>query len=562
MIQTHSQKIAYFSMEVGIDAKVSTYSGGLGILAGDTLKTSADMALPYVGVTLLTRKGYFRQSINKHGQQVEKPQVWPVDKQLKKCKPTITLKLDGHPFKVRAWCYEAKGLTGHVVPVYYLDTDIAGNPPELRTLSHHLYGGDNRYRLMQEWVLGAGGVKMLRALGYDSLSCFHMNEGHAAFLTFELMAEQLKRQKKGTIGKSSIETVKQQCVFTTHTPVPAGHDRFGLKEAKALIGDHPMWKITRHFTSDKTQLDMTELALAFSRFVNGVAKKHAEVSRAMFPNHRIEAVTNGIHVPTWIAPPIAKLLDTYVADWKLDNDHLRHALAVPLKELDKAHQINKDTLIALINKTSPVRFKRNVFTIGFARRATPYKRADLIFRDIERLKKMARNVGAFQLVFAGKAHPKDEGGKQLIQAIHEAAKQLGRDIPTVYLPNYEMNLAKCLIPGVDIWLNNPEPPMEASGTSGMKAALNGVPNLSILDGWWIEGCIEGLTGWGIGNPEKSSRAADARSLYKKLEKVIDLYYQDHSAFVQVMRNAIALNGSYFSTQRMLREYCLKAYYTG
>ncbi len=562
MTQTHSQKIAYFSMEVGIDAKVSTYSGGLGILAGDTLKTSADMALPYVGMTLLTRKGYFRQSINKQGRQIEKPQVWPVDKQLKKCKPTITLKLDGHPFKVRAWCYEAKGLTGHVVPVYYLDTDIAGNPPEIRTLSHHLYGGDNRYRLMQEWVLGTGGVKMLRALGYDSLSCFHMNEGHAAFLTFELMAEQLKRQKKGTISKSIIETVKQQCVFTTHTPVPAGHDRFGLKEAKALIGDHPMWKITRHFTSDKTQLDMTELALAFSRFVNGVAKKHAEVSRAMFPNHTIEAVTNGVHVPTWIAPSIARLLDTYVTDWKGDNDHLRHALAVPLKELNKAHQINKDKLIALINKTSPVRFKRHVFTIGFARRATPYKRADLIFKDIERLKKMARNVGAFQLVFAGKAHPKDEGGKQLIQAIHEAAKQLGRDIPTVYLPNYEMNLAKCLIPGVDIWLNNPEPPMEASGTSGMKAALNGVPNLSILDGWWIEGCIEGLTGWGIGNPEKSSRAADARSLYKKLEKVIDLYYQDHIAFVQVMRNAIALNGSYFSTQRMLREYCLKAYYAG
>ena len=239
MTQTHSRQIAYFSMEVGIDAKVSTYSGGLGILAGDTLKTSADMALPYVGVTLLTRKGYFRQIINKKGQQVEAPQIWAVDKQLKKCKPTITLKLDGHPFKVRAWCYEAKGLTGHVVPVYYLDTDIAGNRPELRALSHHLYGGDNRYRLMQEWVLGTGGVKMLRALGYHDISCFHMNEGHAAFLTFELLAEQLKRQKKGTVGKSTIEAVKQQCVFTTHTPVPAGHDRFGLKEAKALVDEAP-----------------------------------------------------------------------------------------------------------------------------------------------------------------------------------------------------------------------------------------------------------------------------------------------------------------------------------
>ncbi len=560
MTQKQTQKIAYFSMEVGIDAKVSTYSGGLGILAGDTLKTSADMALPYVGVTLLARKGYFHQSISKKGRQTEKPQVWAIDKQLKKCKPTVTVKLDGHMCKVRAWCYEAKGLTGHVVPVYYLDTDISGNPSELRSLSHHLYGGDNRYRLMQEWILGVGGVKILRALGYDQLSCYHMNEGHAAFLTFELLAEQLKRQKRTSARKADISTLIQKCIFTTHTPVPAGHDRFDLKDAKALIGDHPMWKMTRYFMPDKTRLNMTHLALAFSRYVNGVAKKHAEVSRDMFPEYTIDAITNGIHVPTWIAPPIAKLLDTYVADWQLENDHLRHALAVPLKELDKAHQVSKDKLINLINKKSPIKFKKKVFTVGFARRATPYKRANLIFKDIERLKQIAEKVGNFQLVFAGKAHPKDEGGKQLIQAIHEAAAQLGRNIPTVYLPNYEIGLAKCLIPGVDIWLNNPEPPMEASGTSGMKAALNGVPNLSILDGWWIEGCIEGLTGWGIGHPDKSSTAADSRALYKKLEKVISLYYQDHTAFVQIMRNAIALNGSYFSTQRMLREYCLKAYY--
>ncbi|MCF7974584.1 MAG: alpha-glucan family phosphorylase [Phycisphaerae bacterium] len=550
-------------MEVGIDPRMATYSGGLGILAGDTLKTAADMSLPYVGVTLLTRKGYFRQSISKKGQQTEAPQVWPVDKQLTKCKPVITLTLEGHAFKVRAWRYDARGLTGHVVPVYYLDTDIAGNPSELRTLSHHLYGGDNRYRLMQEWVLGTGGVKMLRALGYQALSCFHMNEGHAAFLTFELLAEQLKRHKRARAGKSDIDTVKQQCVFTTHTPVPAGHDRFGIKEAKRLLGDHPMWKLTRHFMPDKTQLNMTHLALAFSRYVNGVARKHAEVSRAMFPNHTIDAVTNGIHVPTWIAPPISKLLDTCIAeDWRLENDHLRYALTLPLKDLDRAHQVSKDKLIELINKKSSVKFKKKVFTIGFARRATPYKRANLIFKNIDRLKQIAEKVGAFQLVFAGKAHPKDEGGKALIHAIHEAAEQLGRDIPTVYLPNYDINLAKCLIPGVDIWLNNPEPPMEASGTSGMKAALNGVPNLSILDGWWIEGCVEGLTGWGIGNPDKSSTAADARALYKKLEKVITLYYQDHSAFVTIMRNAMALNGSYFSTQRMLREYCIRAYYGG
>jgi starch phosphorylase len=282
----------------------------------------------------------------------------------------------------------------------------------------------------------------------------------------------------------------------------------------------------------------------------------------MFPNHTIDAVTNGIHVPTWIAPPMASLLDQYVTDWRQDNDQLRYALAVPLKAIDKAHQISKDALIELINKKSPIKFKNKVFTIGFARRATPYKRASLIFRDINRLKEIAEKVGAFQLVFAGKAHPKDEGGKALIHAVHEAARQLGRDIPTVYLPDYDIRLAKCLIPGVDIWLNNPEPPMEASGTSGMKAALNGVPNLSILDGWWIEGCVEGLTGWGIGNPDRSSTSTDARALYRKLEKVMTLYYQDHSAFVQVMRNAMALNGSYFNTQRMLREYCLKAYYAG
>jgi len=544
-------------MEVGIDKNVPTYSGGLGILAGDTIRAAADLDLPYVAVTLLTRQGYFKQRIDAKGIQHASPVVWDIKKQLKPCKPQVKVRLDGRSVKVRAWRYEARGIHGTIVPALYLDTDIAGNHKDDRQISQTLYGGDHDYRLRQEWILGTAGVKMLRALGYRQIKCFHMNEGHAAFLTFELLAEAMKKDKQSHLGKKQLELVRRQCVFTTHTPVPAGHDAFTLKDARQAIGKHPAWAVTKALGVKKGVLNMTCLALSLSRYVNGVARKHGEVSRAMFPDYTIDAITNGVHVPSWTARSIQKLLDQYVPDWRQDNSRLRYAINIPLKKLRQAHQANKTKLIDKINRRRKIPFSPRAFTIGFARRATAYKRADLVLQRLDRLTAMAAKHGKIQIVFAGKAHPRDTQGQQLIKNIIDAAQALGSKVPITYLPNYDMALARTLIPGVDLWLNTPEPPLEASGTSGMKAAINGVPSLSVLDGWWIEGCVEGLTGWAVDSPDKP--AAQITALLRKLERVIKLYYQKPEQYRRIMRNALALNGAYFNTQRMVEEYVRKAY---
>lgn len=549
--------VAYFSMEIGLDKHIPTYSGGLGILAGDTIRAAADLEVPYVAVTLLTRQGYFYQRIGTDGKQDHRPETWDVAKHLKKCPAQVTLKLDGRRVKVRSWRYDARGQHGTVVPVLYLDTDIRSNHPDDRQLSQTLYGGDNAYRLRQEWVLGVGGVKMLRALGYRQIKCFHMNEGHAAFLTFELLAEALKASKQKRLAKTHLETVRQQCVFTTHTPVPAGHDTFTLKDARAAIGDHPAWTQAKALGIKQGRLNMTYLALALSRYVNGVARKHGEVSRDMFPDYDIDAITNGVHVPTWTAKPVLALMDQYVPGWRDDNGRLRYALNIPGKALWEAHQTCKAKLITMVNRRSKVPFKPKTFTIGFARRATAYKRADLVLQQLSQLKRLAATHGKIQLVFAGKAHPNDTDGQQLIANIVKAAGKLAPDVPVTYLPNYNIALAQVLIPGVDLWLNTPEPPLEASGTSGMKAAINGVPCLSILDGWWIEGCVEGLTGWAIDAPQGAT--AQANAVLRKLKKVVRMYYQEPEQYAQIMRNALALNGAYFNTQRMVKDYIRKAY---
>ena len=549
--------IAYFSMEVGIDRNVPTYSGGLGILAGDTIRAAADLDLPYVAVTLLTRQGYFKQRIDAKGIQHTSPVAWDIKKHLKPCKPQVKVRLDGRSIKVRAWRYEARGIHGTIIPVLYLDTDITGNHQDDRQISQTLYGGDHAYRLRQEWILGTAGVKMLRALGYRQIKCFHMNEGHAAFLTFELLAEAMKKDKQSRLGKKQLELVRQQCVFTTHTPIPAGHDAFALKDAKQAIGKHPAWAVTKALGVKNGVLNMTCLALSLSRYVNGVAQKHGEVSRAMFPDYTIDAITNGVHVPSWTVKSIQKLLDQHVPDWRQDNSRLRYAINIPLKELWQVHQANKAKLIDKINRRSKIPFSPKAFTIGFARRATAYKRADLVLQRLDRLAAMAAKHGKIQIVFAGKSHPKDAQGQQLIKNITDAAQASGFKVPITYLSNYDMALAQTLIPGVDLWLNTPEPPLEASGTSGMKAAVNGVPSLSVLDGWWIEGCVEGLTGWAIDSPDKP--AAQITAVLRKLEQVIKLYYQEPEQYRQIMRNALALNGAYFNTQRMVEEYVRKAY---
>ena len=547
-------KIAYFSMEVGVESSMPTYAGGLGILAGDAIRSAADMKVPMVAVTLLYRKGYFRQRLDASGCQSEEPSEWKIEDFLRELPQRVGVKLEGREVRIRAWEYRVKGISGFTVPVYFLDTDLRENTESDRSLTHSLYVGDARYRLCQEAILGIGGVKMLRALGHRKIERFHMNEGHSSLLTLELLDE-TARKKRNFVNQEDIETVREKCVFTTHTPVPAGHDKFEMKLVDRIFGRRKLFRNIQETLSCDGVLNMTYLAINLSGYINGVAQKHGEISREMFSNYSIDSITNGIHAATWASASFRSLFDRHIPGWRQDNASLRHALDIPKLEVWEAHMDVKHALIDYLNQKVDARFDVNHFTIGFARRSTAYKRADLIFKDLEKLKKITAQSGRFQIVFAGKAHPHDEAGKELIQTIYKAREALKNEIAVVYLENYDMDIAKLITSGVDLWLNTPEPPLEASGTSGMKAALNGVPSLSILDGWWLEGHIEGVTGWSI--DEKNP----AVSLYAKLgENIIPLFYQSRDRFLDVMRNSIALNGSFFNTQRMLQQYVVKAYF--
>ena len=559
--------VAYFSMEIGLQADIPTYSGGLGVLAGDMIRAAADAKIPMVAVSLLHRRGYFSQVLDASGWQTEKNEPWPVDKFLKEMPQQVSVMVEGRRVALRAWRYEVKGVSGHVVPVYLLDADLAENAEWDRTLTHFLYGGDHHYRLCQEVLLGMGGVKMLRALGQQSIERFHLNEGHASLLALELLGECARAAGRGMFNHEDVENVRRRCVFTTHTPVPAGHDQFPLDLVGRVLGRTDLFAMKEVFCCEGV-LNLTYLALNLSHYVNGVAKKHGEITQLMFARYSIDSITNGVHAATWTAPSFQELFDHHIPGWREDNTSLRNAISIPKQAVWRAHLTAKEQLIAQVNRQTGVGMDADTLTLGFARRAATYKRGDLLFRDIERLRSLASSSTPLQLVFAGKAHPHDQGGKELIQRIYRARDTLKHDIKIAFLDNYDMALAGLVTAGVDVWLNTPQPPLEASGTSGMKAALNGVPSLSVLDGWWIEGCIEGVTGWAIGSRAEScpqgqdESAADAASLYDKLERVLlPLFYHDWEKFLDMMRHAIALNGSHFNTQRMLQQYVVKAYFT-
>jgi len=558
--------VAYFSMEIGLDARMPTYSGGLGVLAGDTIRAAADLKVPMVAVTLLYRKGYFRQKLEADGWQREEPEEWTPEEFLEEMPQRVSVTVEGRTVHLRCWRYQVKGISGFTVPVYFLDADLPENAEWDRTLTHFLYGGDERYRLCQEVILGVGGVRMLRALGYEEIRIFHMNEGHSALLTLELLDEEARRAGRESLTNGDQEAVRNKCVFTTHTPVPAGHDRFPVELARKVLGGRDDFFALEGVLYEGNTLNMTYLALNLSRYINGVARKHGEVSRLMFAGYCIEAITNGVHAATWVSEPFQELFDRYIPFWRQDNFSLRYALSLPKQEVWDAHMRAKRQLIDLVNRETGAGMDEDVLTIGFARRATTYKRGDLLFQDVERLRRIAAEAGPFQVIYAGKAHPRDYGGKELIKRIFQAKQALAGDVKIVYLENYNMGLGVMITAGVDLWLNTPEPPLEASGTSGMKAALNGVPHLSVLDGWWIEGHIEGLTGWSIGEAARGehwSHPLDAASLYDKLEKVIiPLFYRDRERFIDVMVYSIAINGSFFNTQRMMQEYVLNAYFPG
>lgn len=559
-------RIAYFTMEIGISTEIPTYSGGLGVLAGDTVQSAADLKLPMVVVTLLHRRGYFRQEIGEGGAQIELPVEWSPEQMLRELPPRTGLTIEGRHVLVRAFMHEMRGITGHIVPVLFLDTDLPENDPQDREITQWLYGGDERYRLKQEAVLGVGGVRMLRMLGLPTIARYHLNEGHAALLAAELLREEMNQRGVEFVDDAAVQAVRSMCVFTTHTPVPAGHDQFPREMVYSVLGRHPALERSGLFERQGT-LNMTWAALNLSRFINGVAKRHGEVSREMYPHHTVDSITNGVHLGRWVSPPFAELFDRYIPGWRLDNPSLRYALLIPPGDIWHAHMAAKLSMIEMVGQRTGNWLDPAAIVVGFARRMTGYKRADLLFSDLSRLARIADVAGPLQCVFSGKAHPRDGMGKEHIRAIHRAAEALRGRINIVFVPGYDIDVARSIVSGVDVWLNTPEAPQEASGTSGMKAAANGVPSLSVLDGWWIEGCIEGVTGWAIDSfPEDPSdaghrREADAAVVYDKLENVIlPMYYGNRERFIDVMRAAIAVNGSFFNTQRMLGEYVLKAYY--
>lgn len=548
-------------MEIAIHPSMPTYSGGLGVLAGDTLRSAADLGVPLVAFTLLHRKGYFQQHLDSQGGQTEEVQPWNPADFCTEEPARITVSIEDRVVAVRAWRYDLEGRFGHVVPIYLLDTDLDGNSGWDRGLTDHLYGGDTNYRLQQEIVLGMGGVRMASALGLN-VNVYHMNEGHAALLTLGLLERQVGGGPLNAFTESDIEQVRRKCVFTTHTPVPAGHDRFSTEQSIRILGGDRTARLEKLGAFQDGLVNMTLLALRFSRYANGVALQHGRVSREMFPAFDIHSITNGVHAATWVSAPVQQMFDEQVPKWRCDNLYLRNLIDLPESKILAAHARAKEGLLAEVASRTGLVLNPRVLTLGFARRAATYKRADLLFTNPERLQQIATRAGGLQILYAGKAHPQDGPGKALIQRVVENAARYSNDmLRIVYLENYAWDLGAMLTAGVDVWVNTPRRPYEASGTSGMKAALNGVPSLSILDGWWIEGCIEGVTGWAI--EDGANDDDEAQSLYHKLENaVVPLYLESPERWARIMRTTIAYNGSYFNTDRMVRQYTRNAYYPG
>lgn len=548
----HDKQIVYFTMEVALDPEMNTYSGGLGVLAGDTMKSFADLGIPTLGVTQINEEGYCDQKIDEEGNQIDAAESWNPSDFLEPIPSEVSVNIEGKRVKIGGWKKKIVGDNGFTVPMIFLDTNLEDNLEEQRDITKRLYGGDQKYRLMQEIVLGIGGVRLLEELDYD-IDIYHMNESHSSLLALELLKRlDMKRDE-----------VRDKCVFTTHTPEGSGHDKFSYDLVEEVLGDYMPISTLKELSRDEN-LHMTELAFNLSGYVNGVSKRHSEVSKEMFPGYSIDAITNGVHIPRWVSESFREVYDEHLPGWRKDPFKLKQAMRIPDDDLWEAHLEEKDKLIDYVNENTDVEMKDRVFTIGFARRAAPYKRADLIFYDLDRLVKIAKEVGDFQVLFAGKAHPQADLSKEVIKKVYQKTKNLKEDIKMAYLENYGIELGALLTSGVDIWLNTPERGREACGTSGMKAACNGIPQLGTLDGWWIEGHIEDVTGWKIGlKPEEKVDNADeidASDLYDKLEeKIIPKFYANKKGWIRTMKDSISFNASYFNTHRMVREYLLNAY---
>ena len=481
--------VGYFTAEIGLWSELHTYSGGLGVLAGDHVKSAADAEIPLVGVTLVYRKGYGRQHLDKDGVQTETYRDLDPAQHMQDTGMEISLPLDGGELWAKVWRADITGVSGHVVPVYFLDTFHPKNSEKHLELGLTLYGGDDWVRIRQEYLLGVGGLRLLDKLGLE-VDGLHLNEGHCTFALLEMLGKGWSR-----------EQLAKRVLFTTHTPVPAGHDRFEWEAVEEVLGDllpadAKQLVIDAGDPEEGRRISMSHLAVALSGPVNAVSNLNAWVASSMFADHHIAPITNGVHHITWTSPMMADLFDKQLPGWREDPTKLAHAGKIPTEDLAGARDVARKVLRELVLTSTGVKLAKNRLTIGFARRFATYKRANLVFSDLERLREIG--AGKIQFVFSGKAHPRDEGGKALIKSIFDSAKDLENEIPVAFLEDYSMATGLAMTGGVDIWLNNPIRPMEASGTSGMKAAMNGVPNCSILDGWWPEGCEHGVNGWAIG----------------------------------------------------------------
>ncbi|GAB3554368.1 alpha-glucan family phosphorylase [Noviherbaspirillum agri] len=556
---TRVPRIAYFSMEIALESAIPTYSGGLGVLAGDSMRSAADLALPLVGVTLASRAGYFRQVIDEEGRQHEHDDCWKPAEHAALLPAKIAIQIAGRDVWVASWLYVIGSQTGGSVPVLLLDTDLAENAEEDRRITDKLYGGDSEYRLRQEIVLGIGGVRVLHALGFR-IQRYHLNEGHAALLCLALLRRTRWSERPGRQMQAplyNIEEVRSLCAFTTHTPVDAGHDKFSYDLVARLLGPWADLALLREIAGEQ-HLNMTLLALNLSEYVNGVARSHAEQSQLMFPGYRVHAISNGAHLATWTCPSLRDLYNRHFPRWCHEPEVLAGIDAVDDAELWQAHVDARRALRDFVQHSCKVSLHEDVFTLCFARRMTGYKRPELLFGDLDRLRQIARTY-PLQILIAGKAHPRDGDGKHLIEMLHRHIAALRADVQVAYIPDYSIDIARLMVAGADVWLNTPLPPLEASGTSGMKAAFNGVPSLSVMDGWWNEGCIEGVTGWAIGAGQNDTQS-HGTILYEKLEgKVLPLYYSSRAGWLRVMKGAIGRNALLFNSHRMMRRYATEAY---
>src|SRR3989338_4087539 len=514
--------------------------------------SARDMKIPAACVTLCWQHGYMHQVINPDGSQSYSETNWRPHDRLTLLPQKVTVAIGGREVNIAVWALSLEA-SGFEVPVYFLDTNIPENSPEDRAITGNLYGGDGWMRLKQEAVLGIGGVRILRALGYAEINKFHMNEGHAAFLTLELLKERGFHD----------ENVRPSCVFTTHTPVKAGHDVFPYDMAWKVMGDNLPWHIKKLAGEDA--LSMTHLAFHLSAKSFAVSRVHGIVSNRMFPGERIEHVTNGVYLPRWITPEIKNLFDKYASGWPSDPAALtRHCREIPDEELLAAHRAAKHRLVAEANKYAVSPLSENILTLASARRVVSYKRPELLYTNLVRLKEVSQ--GHIQIIHAGNAHPADRFGQDVIQRMIQRSKELLDSVKIVYLPNYNPELAKLLTSGADVWLNTPTRLHEASGTSGMKAVANGTLNLSTLDGWWVEGYeMDPQSGWRIGPLSQAldaddTRQIDAEDLYTQLQYQVipEFYYRDHVRWIRRMKRSIGLAG-YFNTHRAVQDYVKKAW---